>query len=80
LLQIFFLDSKMTDHHERREYNYEMVRTLARIEEKVDSLAGEHGRVTALEKQANRHWWFTVAIAPALALAHGVCRKLGLDI
>lgn len=58
----------------------EMAQTLGRIEGKLDSLCGPEGRVTKLEKSQERHWWFTVAIGPTLALAHSVARKFGITV
>ena len=37
-------------------------------------------RIGIVEKANTRHWWVTVCIAPALALAHGIARKLGVQI
>lgn len=58
----------------------EMAQSLGRIEGKLDSLCGPEGRVTRLEKAQTRQWWFTMAVAPALALLHGAARKLGVQI
>lgn len=68
------------EHHERREYNFEMAQAIGRIEGKLDGLCGEHGRVTQLEKAQTRQWWLTFAIAPALALAHQALRKFGVNV
>lgn len=57
-----------------------VAQSLGRIEQKIDDLSGTEGRVTRLEKAQERHWWFTVAIAPVLAVLHGVARKMGIDI
>jgi hypothetical protein len=53
---------------------------LGRIEQKIDDLGGNDGRVARLEKAQERHWWFTVCIAPSLAILHGLARKFGVDI
>lgn len=37
-------------------------------------------RVGALEGAARRQWWVTVGVAPALALLHGIARKMGVDV
>ena len=68
------------EHHERREFNLEMAQTLGRIEGKLDGLTGPEGRVTKIEQAQTRHWWFTVAIAPVLALLHGIARKAGYNV
>jgi hypothetical protein len=46
----------------------------------IEALSGTHGRVTALEHQQARNFWLSVAIAPLLAIAHGVARKFGVNI
>lgn len=46
----------------------------------VETLAGPDGRIKALEKDQSRQWWVTVAVAPMLALGHGIARKLGVQI
>jgi len=58
----------------------EMAQALGRIEGKLDSLCGPEGRITKLEKTQERHWWFTVAIGPALALGHSIARKFGVNV
>jgi hypothetical protein len=65
---------------ERRAFNIEMAQALGRIEGKLDSLCGPEGRVTRLEKSQTHQWWFSMAIAPALALAHEVARKFGVTV
>lgn len=62
------------------QWRMDVTSSLARIEEKVEGLAGPAGRVTALEKSQNRQWWFTVAIGPLLALLHAFARKSGIDL
>lgn len=46
----------------------------------VESLSGPDGRITKLEDEQRRQWWITVCIAPVLALAHSIARKLGVQI
>ena len=46
----------------------------------VESLAGPEGRVTRLERDQDRQWWFTAAVVQVLALAHGVARKFGVNV
>lgn len=58
----------------------EMAQTLGRIEGKLDSLAGPTGRVTKLEEAHTRQWWVTIAIGPALAIAHQALRKFGITV
>lgn len=53
---------------------------LSRTTTLVEGLAGPEGRIKKLEVDNTRQWWLAVAIAPALALAHGVARKLGVQI
>jgi hypothetical protein len=65
---------------ERRAFNLEMAQSLGRIEGKLDSLAGPEGRVTKLEASQTRQWWLTACIGPALAIAHSVAKKLGVQI
>jgi len=61
-----------------------MAQAVGRIEGKLeyltDSLTGPQGRITMLEEARVRHWWFTIAIAPVLAIIHALARKLGLDL
>ena len=54
--------------------------SLGKVETHVENLAGPQGRVTELESSLRRQWWVTVAIAPFLAVAHAVARKLGVQI
>lgn len=68
------------EHHERREFNFEMAQTLGRIEEKLDSLGGPTGRVTKLEDAQKRHWWFSYVVTPALFIGHTIARQLGARI
>ena len=46
----------------------------------VTELAGPEGRVKRLEDDQRRQWWVTICVAPALALAHSVARKLGVQV
>jgi hypothetical protein len=46
----------------------------------IEDLAGDHGRVTRLESAANRQWWYTVAVGPAVFALHSIARKLGVAI
>jgi hypothetical protein len=39
----------------------------------------EH-RLDSLDRAQTQNWWLSVCIAPALALAHGAVRKLGVNI
>ena len=66
--------------HEIRDRQVDNAVSLGKVETHVENLAGPQGRVTALESSHRRQWWVTVAIAPALALAHGIARKLGVQI
>lgn len=63
-----------------RDTQLQQAETQGKMAERIEALAGEHGRVTALEKQQSRNFWVSVAIAPALALAHGIARKLGVNV
>jgi hypothetical protein len=58
----------------------EMAQTLGRIEGKLDSLTGPEGRITKIEKEQERQFWITVAIAPALAALHQLLRKFGVTV
>ncbi len=46
----------------------------------VEALGGPQGRVTKLEESHERHFWYTVAIVPFLAIGHAVARKFGVQI
>lgn len=37
-------------------------------------------RVDKIEEQQTHQWWFSVAIAPTLALLHAGARKLGINV
>lgn len=58
----------------------EMAQALGRIEGKLDGLCGEEGRITKLEKSQTRQWWFSVAVAPFLAIAQHIARKFGVTV
>jgi len=70
------------EHHERREYNIKMVEDIATIKALVESLAGDHGRVTALEeaqKTANTRFWVQSAVLlPLFGTMHALFKRLGL--
>lgn len=52
-------------------------KTLGEI---LGELRGYNTRIVSLEHDQSRNWWLTVCIAPALALGHGIARKLGVNI
>lgn len=58
----------------------EMAQALGRIEGKLDNLCGPEGRVTKLEASQVRQWWFTACIGPVLAIAHGIAKKVGVNV
>ena len=64
----------------QEEFNIEFSRTLGRIEGKLDNLVGDDGRISALEKDHVRNWWFTVCIAPFLATVHAILRHFKLNV
>ena len=64
----------------QEEFNVEFSRTLGRIEGKLDSLVGDDGRISALEKDRIRNWWFTILIAPVLTIAHGILRHFKRNV
>jgi hypothetical protein len=63
-----------------QEQQVENARILGKIAADVEALAGPKGRVSKLENHETRNFWVSIAIAPALALAHGIARKLGVNI
>ena len=69
------------EHHERREYNLQMASDIGQIKGMLESLAGEHGRVTALEdaqKTADTRFWVqTAIIVPLISAFHITAKKLG---
>jgi hypothetical protein len=65
---------------ERREFNLEQAQALGRIEAKIDSLCGPEGRITKLEAQQTRQWWFTACVSPVLFLLQGIARKFGVNV
>lgn len=62
------------------EFERDVLKSLGRIEEKVDSLSGPQGRVTKLEEQQQRQWWLSAAIIPVISGVHAIARKIGLNI
>jgi len=58
----------------------EQAQLLGETKSAIDGLAGPEGRVTKLEKAATRNFWYTMCIAPALAIAHAAARKFGMQI
>jgi hypothetical protein len=65
------------------DFQLKVAEALGRIEQKINDIAspnGLSGRVKALEDNKVRQFWVTVAIAPTLAVLHGVARKFGVDI
>lgn len=70
-----------TEHHERREYNIQMASDIGEIKGMLEGLAGEHGRVTALEKAQdraeNRQWIHTAVVIPLVTALHLGAKKLG---
>jgi hypothetical protein len=46
----------------------------------VEGLAGPEGRIKNLERDQNRQWWVTAAVAPTLALMHATARKFGINV
>jgi hypothetical protein len=65
---------QILDHQEKNTH------VIAETKALVESLAGDHGRVTALEHAQNRQWWVTVCIGPVLAVAHEVARRMGANV
>lgn len=69
------------EHHERREYNLEMAENIGQIKAMLEGLAGDHGRVTALEKAQDtadtRFWVQTAVIVPLISAFHITAKKLG---
>ena len=67
----------MTDHDQIVNISH----TLGRIEGKLDIfIETNDGRVKKIEDSQTRQWWFSVAIAPVLALLHAAARKLGMNV
>ncbi len=70
-----------TEHHERREYNIQMASDIGEIKGMLEGLAGEHGRVTALEKAQDRaelrSWVQTAIVIPVVGALHIGAKKLG---
>lgn len=65
---------------ERRAGNTQMAEDIGYIKGMLEGLCGPEGRVTKIEQAQTRHWWLTVAIGPALALAHQFLRKVGVNV
>jgi hypothetical protein len=65
---------------ERRIGNIKLIEDVAYIRASLDALTGPDGRIKAIEKEAEKQWWVTVALAPLMGIAHAVSRKFGLDV
>jgi GTP-sensing pleiotropic transcriptional regulator CodY len=69
------------EHHERREYNLQMASDIGAIKQMIEGLAGEHGRVTALEEAQKtaetRSWVQTAIVIPVVAALHLGAKKIG---
>lgn len=58
----------------QEDFNRNVSRSLGRIEGKLDSLCGDEGRISALEKDRVRQWWFSAVFAPILVALHALLR------
>lgn len=78
--QISNITKVTTMSEERRAFNTDMALAIGRIEGKLEVLCGPEGRITKIEKSQTRQWWFSMAVAPFLAIAQAVARKLGVIV
>lgn len=65
---------------EIRTTQLDQAKDLGRIGADITALAGPTGRVTQLERTNIRQWWLTAAVGPVLLAAHGIARKLGVNV
>lgn len=70
----------MTDHRERREGNQQMSEDIGYMRGLLEGLAGPEGRVTKLERSAERNWWMTYVITPTLFIAKGIAGHFGVKV
>lgn len=67
---------------ERRAQNIKMAEDIAQIKEMLAGLAGEHGRVTMLEKAQEtadtRFWIQSTVLVPVFGIVAHAMKKLGL--
>jgi len=68
-------------------FNIDVAGSLERIEAKIDNLVSPNGmiasvgnRVTTLERDQTRNWWFTVVFAPILAGLTATLRHFGIHV
>lgn len=65
---------------ERRAHNEQMASDIGYIRGVVESLAGPEGRITKLEKAAERQWWVTYVVTPAIIAVGHAARAFGVKI
>jgi hypothetical protein len=63
------------------DFEIHVMETLADIKQDVGEMKGDLvARVGSLESSHKRQWWFSMCIAPALAILHGAARKFGVNV
>lgn len=63
-----------------RDTQIEQAEKFGRMAGQLESLAGDKGRIAALETTDTRQYWMHALVIPVIAFAHGVARKYGIDI
>ena len=70
------------EHHERRQYNFQMAEDIGAIKAMIEGLSGPTGRVTKIEegldRAETRTWIHTAVVLPLVGAAHVIVHKLGL--
>ena len=63
------------------DFELHVMDALAEIKADVGEMKGGLvARVESLESSHKRQWWFSVCVAPALAIMHGAARKFGVNV
>ncbi len=72
---------------DQESFNLKVAQSLGRIENKIDTFISSSGpigtvekRISSLESDRTRNWWFTVVFAPLIAAVTATLRHFGIHI
>jgi hypothetical protein len=65
---------------ERREHNDQMASDIGYMKGLLEGLAGPEGRVTKLEKSAERQWWVSYVATPIVIVLSHTAKAFGVKI